>query len=83
LLTHLFISILVLGPQVGRDQEAQEFLSQLDNHPQVGNSIDCTSYFELEQAEYAKKGIHLSVEAWLVKLMVGAIDPEYDQQDEA
>lgn len=35
--------------------------------------IDCTSYFELEQAEYASKGITLSVEAWLVKLMVGAI----------
>jgi hypothetical protein len=30
----------------------------------------------MEQAEYAKKGINLSVEAWLVKLMVGAIDPE-------
>jgi hypothetical protein len=30
----------------------------------------------LEQAEYARKGITLSVEAWLVKLMVGAIDPE-------
>jgi hypothetical protein len=32
--------------------------------------VDCTSYFELEQAEYAAKGISLSVEAWLVKLMV-------------
>lgn len=40
------------------------------------------SYFELEQQEYARKGINLSVEAWLVKLMVGAIDPEYDEQDE-
>jgi len=29
-----------------------------------------SSYFELEQAEYAAKGINLSVEAWLVKLMV-------------
>lgn len=68
--------------QVGRDQEAQEFLSTLDRHPQIGKMIDCTSYFEMEQAEYAKKGINLSVEAWLVKLMVGAIDPEYDEQDE-
>jgi hypothetical protein len=39
-------------------------------HAQVGKMIDCTSYFELEQAEYAAKGINLSVEAWLVKLMV-------------
>jgi hypothetical protein len=37
---------------------------------QVGKMVDCTSYFELEQAEYAAKGITLSVEAWLVKLMV-------------
>ena len=29
------------------------------------------SYFELEQAEYAKRGVNLSVEGWLVKLMVG------------
>lgn len=69
--------------QVGKDREAQEFLSHLDKHPQVGKMIDCTSYFELEQAEYAAKGIQLSVEAWLVKLMVGALDPEYDEQDEA
>eukprot|EP00878_Enallax_costatus_P001729 GHUV01001885.1.p1 GENE.GHUV01001885.1~~GHUV01001885.1.p1 ORF type:complete len:469 (+),score=162.03 GHUV01001885.1:143-1549(+) len=69
--------------QVGKDQEAQEFLAKLDNHPQVGKLIDCTSYYELESAEYAAKGITLSVEAWLVKLMVGAIDPEYDEQDEA
>jgi hypothetical protein len=40
----------------------------------VGKLIDCTSYFELEQAEYAAKGITLSVEAWLVKLMVRGSD---------
>lgn len=28
------------------------------------------SYFEMEQEEYAKRGVTLSVEAWLVKLMV-------------
>jgi len=68
--------------QVGKDQRAQAFLSTLDTHPEVGGSIDCTSYFELEQAEYAKKGVQLSPEAWLVKMMVGAIDPSYDEQDE-
>lgn len=30
------------------------------------------SYFEMEQEEYAKRGVTLSVEAWLVKLMVRA-----------
>jgi hypothetical protein len=33
-------------------------------------SIDCTSYFELESAEYQKRGIQLSPELWLVKMMV-------------
>jgi hypothetical protein len=28
------------------------------------------SYFEMEQAEYVKRGVNLSVEGWLVKLMV-------------
>lgn len=68
--------------QVGKDEEARQFLEHLDKDPQVGNSIDCTSYYELEQVEWAKKGVNLSVEAWLVKLMVGAVDPEYDESDE-
>jgi hypothetical protein len=38
----------------------------------VGKMIDCTGYFELEQAEYAARGVNLSVEAWLVKLMVSS-----------
>lgn len=33
-------------------------------------SIDCTSYFEFEAAQYQQKGITLSPEMWLVKMMV-------------
>lgn len=29
--------------QVGRDEQAEKFLAQLDSDPQVGNLIDCTS----------------------------------------
>lgn len=29
--------------QVGKDEKAMQFLKQLDNDPQVGNLIDCTS----------------------------------------
>lgn len=29
--------------QVGNDQKATEFLSKLDNDPQVGSDVDCTS----------------------------------------
>eukprot|EP00879_Flechtneria_rotunda_P000381 GHRR01000473.1.p2 GENE.GHRR01000473.1~~GHRR01000473.1.p2 ORF type:complete len:470 (+),score=208.18 GHRR01000473.1:347-1756(+) len=68
--------------QVGKDQRAQAFLGRLDTDPEVGSSIDCTSYFELEAAEYQKKGIQLSPEAWLVKMMVGGIDPSSDKGDE-
>jgi uncharacterized protein YegL len=68
--------------QVGKDQRAQAFLAQLDSHPEIGNSIDCTSYFELESAEYQKRGVQLSPEMWLVKMMVGSIDPSYDEGDE-
>uniref|UniRef100_A0A383VTZ6 VWFA domain-containing protein n=2 Tax=Tetradesmus obliquus TaxID=3088 RepID=A0A383VTZ6_TETOB len=68
--------------QVGKDQRAQAFLGQLDKHPEVGNSIDCTSYYELESVEYQRRGIQLSPELWLVKIMVGSIDPSYDEGDE-
>jgi len=37
----------------------------------------------LTPPQYARKGVNLSVEAWLLKLMVGAVDPSYDAEDEA
>jgi len=37
-------------------------------------SIDCTSYFELESQEYARRGIQLSPSMWLVKMMVSATE---------
>jgi len=57
--------------QVGNDQKATRFLEELDNHPQIGGLIDCTSNFELEQAEMSRKsGIDLTPEMWLVKLLM-------------
>ena len=35
-----------------------------------------------EQEEYAKKGINLDPNLYLVKLMVGGIDRSYDEGDE-
>ena len=67
--------------KVGKDQEAQKFLGQLDNDPIIGGMVDATSYYELEAEEYAKKGITLTPDLWLVKLMVGAVDPSFDEQD--
>ena len=72
----------LLITQVGKDQEAQKFLAKLDNDPVVGSMVDATSYYELEAEEYAKKGVTLTPDLWLVKLMVGAVDSSYDEQDE-
>jgi hypothetical protein len=41
----------------------------------AGRHVDATSYYELEAEEYRRKGVTLTPELWLVKLMVGAIDP--------
>ena len=67
--------------QVGKDQNAQAFLGTLDNDPTIGGMVDATSYYELEAEEYGRKGVNLTPELWLVKLMVGAVDPSYDEQD--
>ena len=68
--------------QVGTDTRAQAFLAQLDNDPEIGNMVDATSYYELEAEEMKRKGVTLTPELWLVKLLVGAIDRSYDEQDE-
>jgi len=69
--------------QVGNDQKATRFLEELDNHPQIGGLVDCTSNFELEQEEMMRKsGVDLTPELWLVKLLMGAIDSSYDTKDE-
>ena len=66
--------------QVGKDTKAQAFLGRLDTDPEIGKMIDATSYYELEAEEYGRRGVQLTPELWLVKLMVGAIDPTYDEQ---
>lgn len=53
LLAHL---LLLLGEQVGKDASACKFLERLDKDPVVGSSIDCTSYFELEQVRRGGEG---------------------------
>ena len=50
--------------QVGRDEKAQQYLASLDDDHSIGDCIDCTSYFELEEAECAKKGIQLTPQMW-------------------
>lgn len=68
--------------QVGNDLRASEFLSKLDTDPVVGRMIDATSNYEVESAQMQALGIQLDPQTWLVKMLLGAIDPSYDEQDE-
>ncbi|EIW73372.1 hypothetical protein TREMEDRAFT_56189 [Tremella mesenterica DSM 1558] len=69
--------------QVGNDMKATQFLAELDNDPQIGNLIDCTSSYEIEQNEMMRKtGIELDPQTWIVKLLMGPIDSSYDLKDE-
>ncbi|RMZ40526.1 hypothetical protein AFCA_004132 [Aspergillus flavus] len=70
--------------QVGNDSKARDFLSSLDEDPSIGNLIDCTSNFEVEQDEMSRAvpPVYLTRELWCAKLMLGAIDSSYDTKDE-
>lgn len=70
--------------QVGNDEKAREFLGQLDSDPMVGNLVDCTSNFENEQVEMSRANppVDLTPDLWIIKLLMGAIDPSYDRKDE-
>jgi hypothetical protein len=71
--------------QVGNDLKAREFLSKLDNEPGIGELVDSTSNFEVEQDEMsrAQPPVDLTPELWLLKLLLGAIDSSYDTKDES
>ena len=68
--------------QIGNDKLAQKFLYDLDVHPIVGDIVDVTSSYELEEEEFAKAGANLTPYMWILKLMLGTIDPQYDAGDE-
>lgn len=70
--------------QVGNDLKAREFLGKLDNEPGIGELIDCTSNFEVEQDEMSRASppMDLTPDMWLIKLLLGAVDSSYDTKDE-
>lgn len=70
--------------QVGNDLKAREFLSKLDEEPGIGEFVDCTSNFEVEQDEMSRANppVDLTPELWLAKMLLGAIDSSYDAKDE-
>jgi hypothetical protein len=70
--------------QVGNDLKAREFLGKLDKEPTIGDLVDCTSNFEVEQDEMSRANppVDLTPDLWIVKLLLGAIDNSYDDKDE-
>jgi hypothetical protein len=74
-------SIAIQVAQVGDDEKARQYLEYLDNDREVGGVIDCTSNYEFESMEMKRNNINMTVDMWLVKILVGAIDQSYDSQD--
>ena len=70
--------------QVGNDIKAREFLGKLDNEPGIGELVDSTSNFEVEQDEMSRANppVDLTPDLWLLKLLLGSIDSSYDTKDE-
>jgi len=68
---------------IGSDARAATFLHELDDDPVIGPWIDATSNYEMESVEWAKSGGGGDLEPglWLMKLMCGAINPDWDQKD--
>jgi len=70
--------------QVGNDQKAQQFLTSLDDDPNIGRLIDQTMDYEAEQAQMMQKtGQDMSPDMWIMKLLLGPIDTSYDSKDES
>lgn len=65
--------------QIGSDEEATAFLNSIDTDPNIGEIIDCTSNFKLEQKQC---GALFTEPVWIVKSLIGCVDPAYDKQDE-
>jgi len=70
--------------QVGNDEMARKFLGKLDEDPNIGPMVDCTSNFENEQEEMSRANppVDLTPDLWIIKLLLGAIDRSYDAKDE-
>jgi hypothetical protein len=69
--------------QIGTDRSATKYLDELDNHPIIGKMIDCTSCFEIESKQcLSRYNVELTPGSYLIKLLLGPIDPNYDEMDE-
>ncbi|GAA5923082.1 hypothetical protein JCM3775_007430 [Rhodotorula graminis] len=69
--------------QIGNDSGARAFLEEIDEHPVIGDLVDCTSSYEVEEDNFRRtSGQQLSPELYLVKLVLGPCSSDYDMKDE-
>lgn len=67
--------------QVGKDQGASQYLKELDNDKYIGEDIDTIGNYEFESIKYLSKCIDLTPDLYLLQLMLGAVDPNYDDNN--
>lgn len=67
--------------QVGKDKNAQAFLDSIDNSSTIGDVVDATSYFEFEEEQCRSKGFSLSVELYIIKLLLASFNRSWDDMD--
>lgn len=65
--------------QIGEDSSATKFLNKIDVDPVIGHLIDCSASFQVEQKEC---GELFTPSVYIVKMMIGGINPAFDQLDE-
>ena len=76
-LPHECISFQLL--QVAQDPLASHTFAQLD--AQFANVVDTTGPYWQQQQACARKGVNLTPELYIIKSLLGAIDPMYDNLD--
>ncbi|KAJ3213731.1 hypothetical protein HDU67_002529 [Dinochytrium kinnereticum] len=63
--------------QCGKDPKATAFLEELDRDVVVGHVVDSISFFEREAERFARGGVKLTPDLFLVKLCLGAVDKNF------
>jgi len=74
-------ALAVSFAQVGADEAASKFLSELDDDKEIGDFIDTVNDYDEEALQLSRKQQSLSPFIYLLKFALGAINPRYDSLD--
>jgi hypothetical protein len=65
--------------QVGKDPTAAAYLTELDVDPYIKEDVDTIGCYETECEKYAKNNIDLTPDLWMLQMMVGSVNSDYDE----